>query len=98
MSSDHRIETTPPPQTPLRIGEPDLGDGDLLSFALNFAGHRLVAPTVRHLLAEFGDVEIILASDPQDLRDRGGLSNRAVAILKLLHAFRTDNRRGQLLH
>lgn len=80
------------------VGEVDLGDGDLLAFALNFAGHRLVAPTVSRLLAEFGDVEIILASDPDDLRDRGGLDNRAVAILKLLHAFRIDNRRGQLLH
>ncbi len=78
--------------------ETDLADSELLHFALGFAGHRLAAPTVAHLLAEFGDVEIILASDPDELRQRGGLSNRAVAILKLLHAFRRDNRSGGLLH
>lgn len=78
--------------------EHDLGDGELLAFALNFAGHRLSAPAVEHLLGEFGDVEIILASDPEELRDRGGLDNRSVAILKLLHAFRSDNRRDQLLN
>ena len=76
----------------------DLGDSELLHFALGFAGHRLAAPTVEHLLAEFGDVEIILASEPDELRERGGLSNRAVAILKLLHAFRRDSRSGGMLH
>jgi hypothetical protein len=78
--------------------EADLGDAELLQFALCFAGGRGPDPTVEKLLAEFGDVEIILASEPEDLRTRGGLSNRAVAVLKLLHAFRRDNRRGRLLH
>lgn len=78
--------------------EADLADSDLLHFALGFAGHRLAAPTVARLLAEFGDIEVILASEPDDLRERGGLSNRAVAILKLLHAFRRDSRSGGLLH
>ncbi len=78
--------------------EADLADNDLLHFALGFAGHRLAAPTVARLLAEFGDVEVILASEPEELRERGGLSNRAVAILKLLYAFRRDNRSGGMLH
>lgn len=78
--------------------EADLADSELLNFALGFAGHRLAAPTVAHLLAEFGDVEVILASEPDALRDRGGLSNRAVAILKLLHAFRRNSRGDGLLH
>ncbi len=76
----------------------DIADDDLLSFALGFAGQCQVAPVAAQLLAEFGDVDMILASDPDELRARGGLSNRAVAILKLLHAFRTGARRGQLLH
>jgi len=78
--------------------ESDLADNELLAFALRFAGGRAVAPTVERLLAEFGDVEIILATSPAELQTRCGLSNRAVAILKLLHAFRADNRRGLLLN
>lgn len=73
-------------------------DDELLGFALGLAGTKPVVPTVSHLLAEFGDVEIILASAPEDLCARGGLTNRAIAVLKLLQAFRTDNRRGLLLN
>ena len=91
-----------PAKTPHPLGgeprDPDIADDDLLGFALTFAGHRHVAPVAAQLLDEFGDVDVILASDPEELRARGGLSNRAVAILKLLHAFRTGARRGQLLH
>jgi len=86
------------PAAPLRIVEADLADHELLAFALNFAGTRQVAALVDRLLAEFGDVEIILASPPAELRSRGGLTNRAVAIIKLLHAFRVDNRRGRLIN
>ncbi|WP_419815967.1 hypothetical protein [Glacieibacterium sp.] len=82
----------------MAIEEIDLGDGELLAFALNFAGSSPAAPVAAHLLDEFGDVEVILASDPSDLRSRGGLDNRSVAILKLLHAFRSDNRRDMLLN
>ena len=78
--------------------EADLADSDLLHFALGFDGSRSAASAVTRLLAEFGDVEVILATDADELRSRGGLSTRAVAILKLLHAFRRDNRRGTLLH
>ncbi len=92
-------------QTPIAVRtaapwpvEADLADSELLHFALGFAGHRRAAPAAAQLIAEFGDVEIILASEPEELRRRGGLSNREVAILKLLHAFRRDNRRGKLLH
>lgn len=88
----------PAPATPPRVVEPDLPDSELLAFALTFAGTRHVTPLVDRLLAEFGDVEIVLASPPAELRSRGGLSNRAVAIIKLLHAFRADNRRGRLLN
>jgi DNA repair protein RadC len=83
---------------PLCFTEPDLADHELLEFALTFAGAHTTTPLVDNLLGEFGDVEIILASSPADLRARGGLDSRAVAILKLLHAFRADNRRGQLLN
>lgn len=76
----------------------DLGDDQLLSFALGLAGAAPLAATVGHLLAEFGDIEIILASAPEELQARGGLTSRAVAVLKLLHAFRADNRRGRLLN
>lgn len=97
MSIDQRpIQLRKPSARPLR--DVDLADTELLHFALGFAGHRVAAPTVAHLLAEFGDVEIILASEPDELRQRGGLSNRAVAILKLLHAFRRDSRSRGLLH
>jgi hypothetical protein len=82
----------------MAVEEMDLGDGELLAFALNFAVGTRGAPTAAHLLDEFGDVEVILASDPSDLRSRGGLDGRSVAILKLLHAFRADNRRGMLLN
>jgi|GEM_PF-3468744 len=78
--------------------EADLADTELLDFALGFAGQSGGGPTVARLIAEFGDVEVILASDADELRCRGGLSNREVAILKLLHAFRRDSRRGKLLH
>lgn len=76
----------------------DLSDHDLLSFALTFARARQVCMQVDHLLAEFGDIEIILASSPAELRTRGRLCHRAVGVLKLLHAFRADNRRGRLLN
>lgn len=93
-------------QTPMQLRkgaarppvDADIADTELLQFALCFAGGRLPDPTVESLIAEFGDVEVILASEPEELRTRGGLSNRAVAVLKLLHAFRHDNRRGRLLH
>ncbi|TRW14260.1 hypothetical protein [Glacieibacterium frigidum] len=88
----------PAPATPPRLVEADLADNELLAFALTFAGTRHVGPLVDRLLAEFGDVEIVLASTPAELRTRGGLTNRAVAIIKLLNAFRADNRRGRLLN
>ena len=88
-----RAASAPPSSADL-----DLADRDLLGFALTFAETRNVGPLVERLLGEFGDVEVVLASNPADLRQRGGLTNRAVAILKLLHAFRADNRRGQLLN
>ncbi len=78
--------------------DPDIADDDLLGFALAFAGQPRAGLIAARLLDEFGDVDMILASDPDELRARGDLSNRAVAILKLLHAFRTGARRGQLLH
>lgn len=80
------------------VPDADLGDSDLLHFALGFDCKQRAALTVAHLIAEFGDVEVILASHPDELRRRGGLSSRAIAILKLLHAFRRDNRRGMMLH
>lgn len=80
------------------IAEPDLPDHELLGFALAFADRRHAAPAAATLLAAYGDVDLILASDPDELCDRAGLSPRAVAVLKLLHAFRSDNRRGRLLH
>lgn len=78
--------------------EADLGDRELLAFALNFSGKVDVAARVDLLLAEFGDVEIIMASPPEELRRRGRLGNREVGIIKLLNAFRTHNRRGRLLN
>ena len=93
-----QIGKPPTAATPPRYVEGDLADRELLTFALNFSGTRLIAPVVDHLLDEFGDVEVILASPPAELLARGGLTNRAVAVLKLLHAFRVDNRRGQLLN
>lgn len=97
MSTDQRpIELRKPAQRP--PFDVDLGDGDLLDFALGFAGERRTAASVARLIAEFGGVEAILAAEDDDLRRRGRLSTRAVAILKLLHAFRSDSRRGRLLH
>ena len=97
MDTEERLQRAAA-NMPMVISDPDIGDDELLALALSFVGQRRAAPTVAHLLNEFGDVEIILASTPDELRYRGGLCNRAVAILKLLHAFRTDNRRGALLH
>lgn len=88
----------PAAATPLLLVEPDLADHDLLAFALTFAGVRHVAPLADRLIAQFGDVEVILASSPAELRRRGCLSDRAIAVIKLLHAFRADNRRGRLLN
>ncbi len=75
----------------------DLPDSELLDFALEFAGPAPAPPTASRLLAEFGDVEGVLTSEPEVLSQRGGLAPRAVAILKLLNAFRHDGRRP-LLH
>lgn len=86
---------TATPQWPV---EADLDDRELLAFALNFAGTANVAAQVDLLLAEFGDGEIIMASAPDELRRRGKLNNRAVGIIKLLHAFRADSRRGRRLN
>ncbi len=92
-------------QTPIQLrkaasrppAESDLADAELLQFALGIAGSRKPA-SAEQLIAEFGDVEVILASAPEDLQQRGGLDDRAVAVLKLLHAFRRDCRGGGLLH
>ncbi len=75
----------------------DIPDRELLDFALGFAGPASALPAASRLLAEFGDVDVILTSEPEVLSQRGGLTPRAVAILKLLNAFRHDSRRP-LLH
>ena len=75
----------------------DISDAEFLDFALGFAGLRPAHPVASRLLAEFGDVDVILATDPDALIVRGGLSGRAAAVLKLVNAFRHDNRRA-LLH
>ena len=76
----------------------DIGDGELLDFALAFAGSRVERSAAQRLLAEFGDVDVILATDVETLRRRGGLTTRAAAILKLLNAFRHGSQRRPLLH
>ena len=64
--------------------EPDLADTDLIAFALSFAGVKRNAPVATRLLEQFGDLEIVLASDADELRARGGLADNAVAVLKLV--------------
>lgn len=93
-------------QTPLQLRkrtarptvDPDIADRELLDFVLGFAGPRPARSEASELLAEFGNVETILTSEPEALIDRCGLSDRAVAILKLLNSFRTDSRTALLLH
>ena len=97
MDTEKRLQRAAAKAPPV-IRDADIGDRDLLAFALGFIGQARPTPTAAHLLNEFGNVEIVLASSPDELRYRGGLCNRGVAVLKLLHAFRTDNRRGALLH
>ena len=83
-----------------RIGrlvvDPDIGDRELIDFALGFAGPQSAMPTAKRLLADFGDIDVLLATDPEVLRQHGGLSTRAVAILKLLAAFRGDSGRAMI--
>ena len=79
------------------VADLDIADRDLLGLVLGFAGQRGTAPAADELLAEYGDIDVILAGDPDDLRDLG-LSDRAVAIIKLLHAFQTGARHRHLLH
>ena len=76
----------------------DMSDTALLQVALRCAGLRRPAPAIRRLLAEFGDVALILASDTDELCARGGLSLRAAATLKLLGAIRRDHGERPLLH
>jgi hypothetical protein len=97
MDTEERLQRAASNARPI-ISDVDIDDSELLAFALSFVGQRRAEPIVAHLLNEFGDAEVVLASTPEELRYRGGLCSRAVAILKLLHAFRTDNRRGMLLH
>ena len=93
-------------QTPIQLRrravrtpvDADLADSDLLDFVLEFAGPRPARSATTQLLAEFGNVDAILSSEAEMLTERGGLSDRAVAILKLLNAFRTDSRTALLLH
>lgn len=74
----------------LEKGLPALDDKDILELILTYSIPRKdVYELSRSLVHEFGSVEKVLSASPDELRERAGLTDHTLVLLKLINDLRT---------